>query len=110
MATPGSALRKLRTQFDWPLAGAILAIIAIGLVNLYSATRVAPRGLYQQQMMWFGVGTAIFVAMAASDYRFFERLAYPIFVVGLVILASLLVGGRVVNGSRRWIGIGPFGG
>ena len=61
--------RKLRAQFDWPLFGAILAIIAIGLVNLYSATRVAPKGLYQTQLMWFAVGGVVFVVAAAIDYR-----------------------------------------
>ena len=51
-----SAARKLRAQFDWPLAGAMVAITAIGLVNLYSATQVAPKGLYQNQLIWFAVG------------------------------------------------------
>ena len=41
-----TAFRKLRTKFDWFLFGVILVIIAIGLVNLYSVTRVAPKGLY----------------------------------------------------------------
>ena len=45
------ALRKLRSQFDWPLALATLAVLGIGLVNLYSATRVAPKGIYWQQFL-----------------------------------------------------------
>jgi rod shape determining protein RodA len=103
-------LRKLRTQFDWPLAGAIVFIVGIGLLNLYSATRVAPKGLYTQQLLWLGGGVVIFVLVAASDYRLFERLAYAIFAVGLVVLAAVLIGGKVVNGSRRWLGVGPLGG
>ena len=101
--------RKLRTKFDWPLFGAILAIITIGMVNLYSATRVAPKGLYQNQMMWFAVGGVIFIVTAASDYRLFERLAYAIFGVGLVLLVAVLIGGKTVKGSSRWLGFGPFG-
>jgi rod shape determining protein RodA len=106
----GTALRKLKAQFDWPLALAITAIVGIGLVNLYSATRVAPRGLYTQQLLWLAFGVVIFVLVAASDYRVFERMAYAIFFVGLVVLMSVLVGGKVVNGSRRWLGVGPLGG
>ena len=56
-----TAFRKLRTKFDWPLFGAILAIVTIGLVNLYSATRVAPKGLYQNQLVWFAVGGVLFL-------------------------------------------------
>jgi len=104
-----TAFRKLRTKFDWPLFGAIVAIICIGLVNLYSATRVAPKGLYQNQLMWFAVGGVLFMVTAASDYRLFERLAYAIYGVGLVLLVAVLIGGKTVKGSSRWLGFGPFG-
>jgi rod shape determining protein RodA len=104
-----TAFRKLRTKFDWPLFGAIVAIVIIGLVNLYSATRVAPKGLYQNQLIWFFIGAAVFILTAASDYRLFERLAYAIYGVGLVLLVAVLIGGKTVKGSSRWLGFGPFG-
>lgn len=103
------ALHKLRTQFDWILAGAILAIITIGLVNLYSATRVAPHGLYQNQLMWYGIGCVVFLTTAAMDYRAFERMAYALYGVGIVLLVAVLVGGKTVKGSSRWLSIGPIG-
>src|SRR4051812_31390468 len=109
MSPASHSLRKLRAQFDWFLAGAILAITTIGLINLYSATRVAPGYMFRQQIWWFGVGTILFVAAAAADYRKIERLAYPIYIVGLVVLVAVLVGGKTVNGSRRWLGFGSFG-
>jgi rod shape determining protein RodA len=104
-----TSLRKLRTQFDWPLFGAMIAIITIGLVNLWSATRVAPHGLYSQQLVWFAAGFAVFVATAAVDYRAYERYAYAIYGVGLVLLIAVLLGGKVVKGSSRWLSIGPVG-
>jgi rod shape determining protein RodA len=104
-----TAFQKLKSKFDWPLFGAIIAIIVIGMVNLYSATRVAPKGLYQNQIMWFSVGAVIFVITAASDYRLFERLAYAIYCVSLVLLVAVLVGGKTVKGSSRWLGFGSFG-
>src|SRR5581483_2142841 len=103
------SLRKLRAQFDWLLAGGIAAIVPIGLVNLYSATRVAPRGLYTQQLVWFAVGLVLFVLVAAVDYRVYERYAYALYGVGLVLLVAVLVGGKVVKGSSRWLSIGPVG-
>jgi rod shape determining protein RodA len=103
------ALRKLRTQFDWPLAGVIIAITVIGLVNLYSAAQVAPHGLYQAQLMWFGVGLILFVTASAIDYRVYERYAYALYGVGLVLLVAVLLGGRVAKGSSRWLSFGPVG-
>jgi rod shape determining protein RodA len=104
-----SALRKLRNKFDWPLFGAILAIIAIGLVNLYSATRVAPKGLYEHQLVFLCIGAVLFLTTAATDYRLFERLAYAVYGVGIVLLVAVLLGGKTVKGSSRWLGIGSFG-
>ncbi len=104
-----TAFQKLKSKFDWPLFGAIIGIIVIGMVNLYSATRVAPKGLYQNQIMWFTVGAVIFVITAASDYRLFERLAYAIYCVSIVLLVAVLVGGKTVKGSSRWLGFGSFG-
>ncbi len=103
------ALRKLRTQFDWLLAAAIFAIIIIGLVNLYSAAQVAPRGLYQQQLMWFGVGLILFVTASSIDYRVYERYAFALYGVGLVLLVAVLLGGKIVKGSSRWLAVGPVG-
>jgi rod shape determining protein RodA len=103
------ALRKLRAQFDWPLAGAIAAIFIIGLTNLYSATRVAPHGLYSHQLMWVGVGFILFTVVATIDYRLYERYAYAIYGVVVVLLLAVLVGGKVVKGSSRWLSLGPIG-
>ena len=103
------SFRKLRAQFDWPLATAIVAISGIGLINLYSATRGAPRGLYNQQLIWFLVSAVIFVVVSAIDYRVLERSAYAIFSVGVVVLVFILFAGKTVKGAKRWIGIGPLG-
>ena len=36
--------------------------------------------------MWYAVGGVLFIITAASDYRLFERLAYAIYGVGIVLL------------------------
>lgn len=105
-----AALSRMRSQFDWPLFATIVVLVAMGLVNLWSATRVAPKGLYSQQLAWLAAGTVIFIAVALSDSRLYDRMAYVLYAVVIVVLVSVLVGGKVVNGSRRWIGIGPLGG
>jgi rod shape determining protein RodA len=105
-----AALSRLRSQFDWPLAATITVLIIMGLTNLWSATRVAPKGLYTQQLAWLAVGVIVLVAVALSDSRIFDRMAYVIYAITIVVLIAVLVGGKVVNGSRRWVGIGALGG
>lgn len=102
------ALRKLRAHFDWPLVLAIVSITAIGLINLYSATRVAPPGLYTQQILFFLMGIGIFITTAVVDYRRYERQAFNVYAVCLVLLVTVLIGGKVVKGSSRWLGFGPI--
>jgi rod shape determining protein RodA len=103
------ALRKLRAQFDWPLFLPILLLTLLGLINLYSATRAAPRGLFVHQLWFFGAGAVLFVLVSAIDYRVFQRHAWTIYVLLLLTLFLILLGGKTVNGSRRWLGIGGFG-
>jgi rod shape determining protein RodA len=98
-----AALRKLRQQFDWPLFAFTLIIIALGLVNLYSATRVAPHGLYQQQLAWYAIGAIVFVAAAAIDYRVYERFAPLLYALCLALLVAVLVHASNIKGSRRWL-------
>lgn len=99
------ALRKLRQQFDWPLFLFTLTIIALGLVNLYSATRVAPHGLYQQQLAWYAIGAVVFVAAAALDYRVYERFAPLIYGVCVVLLVAVLLHATHIKGSQRWLSL-----
>jgi rod shape determining protein RodA len=103
------ALARLRSHFDWALFGTMLVIIGLGLVNLYSATRVAPSGLYTQQLVWFVVGFSAFTVVAVIDYRRYERLAWALFGVGIVLLVTTLLGGKMVKGSSRWLSLGPVG-
>lgn len=103
-----AALRKLRSQFDWPLAGIALVIIGIGLVNLYSATRVAPHGLYGQQLAWYGIGTLVFIAVAAVDYRVYERMAPVLYPMCLVLLVGVLLHSHHIKGASRWLNLGLF--
>jgi rod shape determining protein RodA len=71
---------------------------------------VAPKGLYSQQLIFLGVGTVAFVAAAAIDYRVYERLAPAIYAGCVLALLAVLVIGKSVNGSRRWIGVSWLGG
>ena len=104
-----SQLRRPFAFIDWPLLLAVLAIVGMGLVNLYSATRVAPKGLFSTQLMFYGFGVGLVVLAAAVDLRVLQRLALPAYLGVLGMLVVVLVAGKVVNGSRRWLGISSFG-
>ncbi len=104
-----SALRRTWSLIDWPLTAVVLALIGLGLLNLYSATRVAPKGMFSSQLMWIALGTLILIAVAALDQQWLRRLAWPAYLGVSGLLIAVLLVGKVVNGSRRWFGWGSYG-
>jgi rod shape determining protein RodA len=103
-------------SIDMPLLAAIMAIITLGLVNLYSATSVyaddAQRAqladIYVSQIYWIVVGTLLAILVASFDYRSLERLAMVAYFGGLVALGLVFVVSRSIRGAARWIAIGSF--
>src|SRR5512140_2341401 len=100
--------RKLRFRFDWTLTLAAASIVAMGLINLWSAVRERQSALYAQQVSWLGLGVVAFLVVATIDYRLFARLGYVMYGVGVSLLVGVLAFGRVVGGARRWFDLGPL--
>lgn len=101
---------------DMPLLIAVVAIVTLGLVNLYSATSVyvdsAQRArladIYVSQIYWVVVGVLFAILAAAIDYRHLERLATFLYLGGLISLGLVFILGSDIRGSARWIEIGSF--
>lgn len=103
------SLRKHGYLPNVPLTAVLLFLSTLGLLNLYSATRVAPKGMFVSQLVWFGIGAVLLLAVALLDQKTLRRLALPAYVSVLGLLLFVLLFGKVVNGSRRWLGFGSFG-
>jgi len=102
--------RRLVQNFDWMLLGLIFVLLAMGIVNLISATYGA-EGLSDEvgrQLLSLGIGVVAAGVVAAVDYRHLERLALPVFVLALALLALTLVIAPVTRGSQSWLFGGRF--
>jgi len=87
------------------LAFCIAALLALGLVMLYSSSMTQfGADLLKKQLVWFAFGFALCVAATALDYQVFKKYAWPVFLLALFLLVLVLVPhiGRKVNGARRW--------
>ncbi|MEN9577534.1 MAG: hypothetical protein RJA70_543 [Pseudomonadota bacterium] len=107
---------RMRENFDWPLFLSVAMIAIVGVVNLYSATspyidmemKSGLADVYVTQVYWIVVGGLLSVLVASIDYRNFERLAYVIYVGGLLGLLLVFVLSSDVRGASRWIRLGSF--
>jgi len=97
-----------QSTFNWGLVASTLLVAGLGLVNLYSASQGASTNMAFLQGLWLGVGLLIAVVLTVLDYRIFEQLAYPFLGLTLLFLLAVLVIGRVISGSQRWIHLGIF--
>jgi rod shape determining protein RodA len=103
--------RRLVQNFDWMLLGLVLLLAAMGIVNLVSATAAEGEWLsdtVRRQLFSAGVGVSIAALVAAIDYRHYERLALPAFVVASGLLLLTLVIAPVTRGSQSWLFGGRF--
>jgi len=104
--------RRLLQNFDWLLLALVLIICAMGIVNLYSAgfNRTSPgfTPIYLKQIYWLGVGLILVSVTVLYDYRHLEKLAYPLYILTVILLLGVMFGGKMVSGSRRWLPLGPF--
>jgi rod shape determining protein RodA len=103
------AIRRITRFFtahiDGLLLGAILLLMAAGLIVLYSASNASlPR--VSAQLMNMMVALAVMWVFANIPPHYLTRLALPLFVLGLVLLIAVALFGDVANGARRWLNIG----
>jgi rod shape determining protein RodA len=99
------------SKYDLNAVWMMLILIAIGIVNLYSATYASAGGeaqFWKQQTMWAFIGSIACGCAYFVHYRVLERFAYVAYAVNVLLLLAVLVVGKSVLGARRWLGFGAF--
>ena len=110
-------LLRWRASYADPLLLPIVTLLnGLGLVMIYrldlAEGRDLAEGLALRQLTWSALAVAIAAAVLVilRDHRTLRRYTFTAALVGFGLLVlPLLPGlGRTINGSRIWIGLGPF--
>ena len=110
MALPLADRRDLR-QIDWILIAAVMGLVTIGLLLVYSATAIPGsqhEGFHWRQLTWFGIGIVCAYAVAAIHYRNYDTLAWVGYAISLLLLVAVFFVGVEVYGAKRWLRIAGF--
>jgi cell division protein FtsW len=105
----------MRSRVEWnTLLFVTLALVAFGLVMVYSATSAPaalgngdPTRYLERQAVYAGVGLVLLVLAARMPYRAWRKLGPPLLVAAFTLCVAVLVLGEPVNGARRWLTLGP---
>jgi cell division protein FtsW len=91
-----------------------LALVAFGLVMVYSATSASAAlangdsSYYlRKQGLYALVGVGLLLLASRSGYRTLRHLSPMLVLTSIGLLLAVLAIGTTVNGARRWLQVGP---
>src|SRR5574343_1122648 len=97
--------QQLVAHIDFPLFFITLAIMAVGLATVHSATFDGNQRIFGQ-MGNMGIAMVIMWFVSRLPPQKLMNFAIPLYVVGIVLLIAVFLFGIKVNGARRWLSLG----
>ena len=108
----------MKKKFDIYLFIAVIVLIIVGLIMIYSASNVWAEYKFNDsfhylkyQLLFFIIGLIVMILVSKIDYNLYYKKANIIIGICLLLLILVLIPGigSIRNGSRSWFGIGSFG-
>lgn len=103
------------SKIDWLAILLYLALVTAGYFNIYSASFDPEHAGYfdldhahGRQMMWVGISLLVGIILLIIDVRFYARMAFPLYIVIMLLLIYTALFGETVSGSRSWLILGPL--
>jgi cell division protein FtsW len=114
----GEPAAQAAPPFDGLLLAAVLALVAIGAVMVYSASAIQAAQskrlgfdefyYLKRQLAAAAVGVVLLAATLKLGVRRIAALSAPLLVAVFALLALVLVFGKTAGGAQRWLPLGPF--
>ena len=116
----GHGWRLFAGDIDGVLLGTVIALLAIGLLMMFSASYPAAiqdghKGtFYATRQMWFAVGGLVLMAITATvNYHIYEKLwvsgtAFGVSFVCLILVLIPGIGSDQGTFAKRWIAVGSL--
>jgi cell division protein FtsW len=102
---------------DWVIVVAVVALAALGILMVYSASALASYArsgntfrMLAPQILAGLIGVATMICLTRVDYRWLRSVSVLLALLSGVLLVLVLIPGIGVerNGSSRWLGVGPL--
>jgi cell division protein FtsW len=112
----GGSKRDLHDP-DWVIVVAVVALAAIGILMVYSASAIDSyansQNTFQLVVPQIGAGLAgmaTMIVLARIDYRYLRKVSLLLAIAALALLVAVLIPKIGVSSGKasRWIQLGPF--
>lgn len=116
--------RRMHSYYDYSLLFLILFLVCFGLVMIYSTSSYNAQRIYGNAMHYFerqalfaGAGILIMLFVSKIDYRIYItnlpiiriKPITLLYILCVALQIAVLIFGQEINGSKRWISMGPLG-
>ncbi len=95
-------------SLNYPLAFTAIALSIFGLIIIKSATLHAAGGSgdFLRQTLYLVIGALAMVVFTFIDYHLWQRWAWPLYILDIILLGAVAIAGHSALGAQRWIGVG----
>lgn len=104
-------LKDFFKRFDILLLLTTVAIVAVGIVAIYSATfsNETDTDFYSKQLIFACIGFVLMIVLNYVPSKYLSNTSYIIYAISLIALVAVLIIGKKISGQRSWFSIGGFG-
>ncbi|MCX7366406.1 MAG: FtsW/RodA/SpoVE family cell cycle protein, partial [Alphaproteobacteria bacterium] len=95
-------------RINWGLVLVLTAIAGIGVVALYSAAGGRFDPWAARHAIRYGMAFGLLLVVALIHPRVWLALAWPIYIVSLLLLVAVDLIGKIGMGAQRWLVLGPL--
>lgn len=104
-----------KRKMDYLLVLIVICLMALGLLILFSTSAYNGRVRFHDSAYYFkkqlfaaGLGVVAMYVISRIDYHLLLRFAPVIYLMSIVLSTLVLFIGDEINGSKRWLSLGPF--
>ena len=110
-------MRKINNSIfsnDPIITTSYLSLIFIGLISIYSSQYSEGTSFFSfenesfKQLMWISVCILLFFIIQIIEYRFIFDLAFPLYIISIILLIMVLFFGQEVKSSTSWFNLFGF--
>ena len=95
-------------RINWGLVLVLSAIAGVGVLALYSAAGGRFEPWAARHAVRYGAALGMMLVVALIHPKVWLALAWPIYIVSMLLLVAVDIVGKIGMGAQRWLVIGPM--